>query len=343
MLGVAQPLLAVRDEPTDKGHSQEWLCWCPMARADCPQCGGTGWRTVPVNGAAAVATHRGATAKAAPATARQAVLCECAGDDRYERLLAAAHVPRRYEHCDFANYDTDLQHDETEGRAWNQSRGQAKLVAEAFAREYPQVDQTGLLLMGPCGVGKTHLAVAVLKAACAKGAVALYCDYRELLKQIQASYNPVSQTTEMDVLDPVLTAEMLLLDDLGSSKPSPWALETVGHILNTRYNEKRVTLITTNYLDTAAGKDAPRDTFAEKRMRSGPLTVPAGENVVIPTGRGSRVRLPSGQALAEHREESLALRIGERIRSRLYEMCRTVEIYAPDYRKEIRQAGRLRP
>ncbi len=283
-----------------------------------------------MNGAAAIATHRGATAKAAPATARQAVLCECAGDDRYERLLAAARIPRRYEHCDFESFDTDhcdAPEHGADATRYNQSLAQAKVVAEAFAREYPQVDQTGLLLMGPCGVGKTHLAVAVLKAACAKGSVALYCDYRELLKQIQASYNPVSQTTEMEVLDPVLTAELLLLDDLGSSKPSPWALETVGHILNTRYNEKRVTLITTNYLDTAPQKDAQRDAFAEKRMRSGPLWT----------------RLPSGQAIAEHREESLALRIGERIRSRLYEMCRTVEIYAPDYRKEIRQAGRLRP
>jgi DNA replication protein DnaC len=255
------------------------------------------------------------------ATARQAVLCDCAGDDRTERLLAAARIPKRYEHCDFESYETDIQHEESDGPAWNRSRAQARLIAEAFAREYPQVDQTGLLLMGPCGVGKTHLAVAVLKAACGKGAAALFSDYRELLKQIQASYNPDRQASEMDVLEPVLTAELLLLDDLGSSKPSAWALETVGHILNTRYNEKRVTLITTNYLDSAPGKDAPRDMFAEKRT----------------------LRMPSGQAVAEHREENLSQRIGERIRSRLYEMCRTVEIYAPDYRKEIRQAGRLRP
>jgi len=287
-----------------------------MARADCPKCSGTGWRTVAVNG------KEGA---ARAATARQAVLCDCAGDDRLTRLLAAARIPKRYEKHDFENYETDIQHEEAEGPGWNRSRAQAKLIAEAFARNYPQVEDTGLLFMGPCGVGKTHLAIAVIRTLMERGHSALFCDYRELLKQIQASYNPDRQATELEVLEPVLTCELLLLDDLGSSKPSAWALETVGHILNTRYNEKRVTLITTNYLDATPGKDgqaaAPRDTFAEKRT----------------------LRMPSGQAVAEHREESLAQRVGERIRSRLYEMCRTVEIYAPDYRKEIRQAGRLRP
>jgi len=285
-----------------------------MARADCPKCGGTGWRTVAVVGKGGAA--------------REAALCDCAGDDRLERLLMAARIPKRYEDCDFPSYDTnhyDLQENGPNASLYNQSLQQAKTVVVGFAREYPNVEESGLLLMGGCGVGKTHLAVAVLKSLIGRGHAALFCDYRELLKQIQASYNPDRQATELEVLEPVLTCELLLLDDLGSSKPSAWALETVGHILNTRYNEKRVTLITTNYLDAAPGKDGqaavPRDTFAEKRT----------------------LRMPSGQAVAEHREESLAQRVGERIRSRLYEMCRTVEIYAPDYRKEIRQAGRLRP
>jgi len=53
-------------------------------------------------------------------------------------------------------------------------------------------------------------------------------------------------------------------------------------------------------------------------------------------------RLPSGQVIRAHSEETLADRISQRIRSRLYEMCRTVEMIAPDYRKEIRQAGGVR-
>jgi len=267
-----------------------------MAQADCPQCSGTGWRLVPADGP--------------ESSARVAVRCECSAPDRDTRLLERARVPKRYEHCDLSNFDVDIYSSESGGAAWDRSLEQARLLVQGFVRNYPQVEEQGLLLMGPCGVGKTHLAVAAFKELVLRGHEGLFYDYRELLKEIQASYNPVNQSTEMSVLEPVLKAELLLLDDLGASKPSAWALETVGHILNSRYNEKRITLITTNYLD---GESAQR----------------------------ARSVLPSGEAVV-NTEDTLADRVGQRIRSRLYEMCRTVEIFARDYRKVIRQAGRLR-
>jgi len=286
-----------------------------MAHNDCPLCGGTGWKTVERVAADEKAQRvslDAAGGRQGPPRLVWAVPCDCTGEDRATRLMARTRIPRRYEHCDFENFDTtDLYEGSREAAAWNRNLEQAKLVAEAFARDFPMANDTGLLLMGPCGSGKTHLAVSALRQIAMRGHTALFYDYRELLKEIQASYNPESQTTELDVLEPVLTADALLLDDLGASKPSAWALETVGHILNTRYNEKRVTLLTTNYLDGAAGRDTP-----------GP-------------------RLPSGQSISAAREDSLSDRLGTRIRSRLYEMCRTIEVSAPDYRM-IRQAGRVR-
>jgi DNA replication protein DnaC len=319
-----------------------------MAQPDCPQCGGSGWKTVERvaadEDARRVAVQRtaraggasaGGGAAAAPATAAVsvtagpsklvwAVPCDCAGNDRTTRAIARTRLPKRYEHCDFSNFDTDLYDTEPGAEAWNRSLKQTRIVMEAFAREFPAGSQSGILLMGPCGVGKTHLAVAALRALVLRGHQALFYDYRELLKEIQASYNAVSQTTEMSVLEPVLTAEVLLLDDIGASKPSAWALETVGHILNTRYNERRVTLLTTNYLDIP-----------------GPAAIATAGRSASSSRSSANSGSTFGVAPAQQ-EDSLTDRLSMRIRSRLYEMCRTVEVAAPDYRREIRQAGRVR-
>ena len=250
-----------------------------------------------------------------------AVPCDCTAGDRSQRVLAKARVPERYRHCDFENYETDNEIESAtrpQLDAYGRSLAQAKLIVQRFAQEFSPVPEMhsehGLLLMGPCGVGKTHLAVAALKEIVLRGHSGLFYDYRELLKEIQDSYNAESQSTEMGVLEPVLKADILVLDDVGSSKPSMWALETVGHVLNTRYNEKRVTLLTTNFLDSE---------------------VPANGAAPATSPRVAGMRTPTI-------EDSLTERVGRRIRSRLYEMCRTIEIFAPDYRKEIRNISRLR-
>ncbi|HXX20666.1 MAG TPA: ATP-binding protein [Candidatus Acidoferrum sp.] len=288
-----------------------------MARADCPICQGSGWKVVErtTKGAQVFSTDKPGGGIGEPKMV-WAIPCDCTAGDRTERALAKARVPERYRHCDFDNYETDNEIENVSRAqldAWNRSLAQAKLVVQRFAAEFPVGSEHGLLLMGPCGVGKTHLAVAALKEIVLRGHSGLFYDYRELLKAIQDSYNPESQTTEMGVLEPVLKAELLVLDDVGSSKPSLWALETVGHILNTRYNEKRVTLLTTNFLDTDAADGLP----------------------AAPPPRVAGARTPIA-------EDSLTDRVGKRIRSRLYEMCRTIEIFAPDYRKEIRNISRFR-
>ena len=293
-----------------------------MAQPDCPHCQGSGWKVVErdAQGAQPLATDRpGASSQGEPKMF-WAVPCDCTTGDRTERALQRARVPERYRHCDFENYETDneiINASSDQLAAWNRSLSQAKMFVQRFAQEYSPVpgmqSEHGILLMGPCGVGKTHLAVSAMKTIVLRGHSGLFYDYRELLKAIQDSYNPENQATEMSVLEPVLKTEILVLDDVGSSKPSPWALETVGHILNTRYNEKRVTILTTNFPDSDA----------------------ASAN---PSSQPSRVAGTRSPTV----EDSLTERVGKRIRSRLYEMCRTLEINAPDYRKEIRHAGRVR-
>src|SRR6202451_3038336 len=291
-----------------------------MAQADCPHCQGSGWKVVErtTEGARALSADKPGTSSQGEPKLVWAVPCDCTAGDRTERALARARVPERYRHCDFDNYETDNDIENVSPQqiaVFNRSLIQAKLMAQKFAKEFTPIREQaepGLLLMGPCGVGKTHLAVSALKEIVLRGYSGLFYDYRELLKEIQDSYNAESQATEMGVLEPVLKAEIFVLDDVGSSKPSLWALETVGHVLNTRYNEKRVTLLTTNFLDSDA----------------------AGAN---PAGPSAVSRLAGMRAPAI--DDSLTERVGKRIRSRLYEMCRTVEIFGTDDRKEIRTAS----
>lgn len=288
-----------------------------MAQLQCPLCGGTGWRLVERvdanQKAERVIQRKDATpgASAGRPKLTWAIPCDCSEADRATRSLARARIPRRYEHCDFESFATDFWEGRSEAVAWDRSLAQAKLVVQGFARNYPAAGETGLLLMGPCGVGKTHLAVAALRELMARGHEARFYDYRELLKELQASYDPDHPISETGVLEPVLKSEILLIDDIGASKPSPWALDTIGHILNKRYNDKRVTLLTTNYLD-----------FADAEP-----TVPS---------------LPSGQKISGLREETLVDRLGQRVRSRLYEMCRKVEIVSADFRSEILRRDRVR-
>jgi len=248
----------------------------------CPACGGSGWKS----------SH----------SERRVVRCACRLKSRAETLLAAARIPRRYEHCELSNFEFDGPH---------RHLAPARLAACKFVEEYP-IDNTGLLLIGSIGVGKTHLAVGVAKALIlGKGIPCLFYDYRELLKQIQNCYNDSVRATELEVLRPVFEVEVLVLDELGAVKPSEWVWDTVSLILNTRYNHSRTTIITTNFPDLPK-RTHPSDTR------------------------------PASFEMARHAasDETLGDRITERMRSRLHEMCRVITIAGnTDFRLAVRSAS----
>lgn len=96
-----------------------------------------------------------------------------------------------------------------------------------------------------------------------KGIPCRFYEFGSLLKEIQNSYNPVSQTSELKVLAPVFEAEVLVQDELGASKPTVWVRDTMMQIINTRYNDKKLTIFTTNYLD---GRRTARAETLEDRI-----------------------------------------------------------------------------
>jgi DNA replication protein DnaC len=224
----------------------------------CQRCFGTGHEVIPGKGARR---------------------CECRTKNTQAKLFEAARIPRRYEHCTLDNYK---KRNITQWRAI----GAASNILDNY--HAGEIDR-GLLFMGPVGVGKTHLSVAILKGLIEQGVQCLFYDFGTLLKHIQDSYNKVSNTSEMSVLAPVYQAEVLVLDELGASKPTDWVRDTMMNIIGKRYNDKRLTIFTTNYMDAR--------------------------------------RAPT--------EETLEDRVGVRLRSRLYEMCRTVLLDGDDYRKQL--------
>jgi DNA replication protein DnaC len=242
---------------TEEGEAPQDLAARPEFVV-CPFCFGSGMEVIPGKGARR---------------------CRCCEQDIRTKLLEAAHIPRRYEQCLLSNYQPATN---------NGSQLRAFNYAYRLVREYPSVGR-GLLFIGPAGIGKTHLSVAVLRGLVEKGVPCLFYEFGALLKEIQDSYNPASQSSELKVLAPVYEAEVLVLDELGAMKPTDWIRDTMTQVIGRRYNDRKLTIFTTNY--------------------------------------GDERRQPS--------EETLEDRIGARLRSRLYEMCRTVVVTGEDYRRRF--------
>ena len=184
----------------------------------CPICDDTGWKPVEQNGV------------------RRVERCDCWREALTVTRLADARIPPRYRRCDLDGFCTNTD-----------SLIAAVRKARKFAETFPVVDK-GLFFLGKPGLGKTHLSVAILREVVRRtNARALFYDVRELLKDIRNTYNPVVRSTELQVIQPVMEAELLVLDDLGAEKTSEWVEETLNLIVNTRYNEKRITIFTSNY------------------------------------------------------------------------------------------------
>ena len=222
--------------------------------------------------------------------------CDCAARERVKHVEDRAGIPPLYRNASFDNFQLP-ENNEIAHRAL----GLVMRIVRTYTREFPYGEKPGLLLIGETGTGKTHLAVAALRILISRGFDGLFFDYLNLLDRIRASYDKASGEADREAFRAAMDTEILLLDDLGSQRLTEWTEDTVTSIITYRCNHKKALIATTNLPDPDAGA-----TFLDR-----PTATPG---------------------LIEHRE-TLGEKVGTRVRSRLFEMCKVVRMpHVEDYR-----------
>lgn len=227
--------------------------------------------------------------------------CSCRIQKRIDGRLEKAGIPALYRAETLDTFQAIGEH---------ASKGRALAAARGFVENYPVGTKgRGLLLVGPVGVGKTHLAVGILRELILeRGAAGLFCDFRQLMAAMKETYGRRGKN-EAEILAPVFAADVVILDELGGARRTDWSFETIESILNGRYNDQRSTIITTN-LANAAPKAT--DLFSQGD----------GDDY----GAASLRQVMTGETLGD--------RIGARMHSRLQQMCQVVNMAGDDYRQK---------
>jgi len=265
----------------------------------CPRCQGSGFRYVDEG-------------------KQGVVICECKNDNRAERLLRAAAIPKKYAECSLDNYVTSKE---------NPFLEQAHVKATGYVDQYfTQASARGLLFQGPPGLGKTHLAVGIIRRLIElKSVSCFFCNFAAELQRIRDS---MSSDKSLVLPRLVYDAEIVVLDDFGVQRWSSWVQDQMSNVISNRYDNGRATIITTNLSDKPT-----EERQAERVANLKRLGVMNSKGEIDNWQKGRLEQIGIRFTAVRDEPETLEDQLGDRLRSRLYEMCDAVSMHGVDYRK----------
>jgi DNA replication protein DnaC len=228
------------------GHGQGRFVLCQGCnpRLTCPTCHGTG--------------HVVSLDPTTQAAMQLPEPCSCTLKERKVAHLNASGLPHRY--LDASMSVPPMLSDNTVHRRHYidalkrldafAKRAEARLYAEGETH-----DPFFALLFGPVGCGKTYLACALLKRLIMRtGASGRFIEFQQLMFQLRQCYS--EGRSEEELLGPLRRADVLVIDELGKGRTeSEWQMERLDDLVNSRYNEGKLTILTTNFAPLGASPE----------------------------------------------------------------------------------------
>jgi DNA replication protein DnaC len=123
----------------------------------------------------------------------------------------------------------------------------------------------GMWFTGDIGTGKTTVAMLISKAAMAADRTVAIYSLPRLLGRLRDTYSDDARYSLNDLIELLCAVDLLHVDDVGAEQSSPWVLEQLYSIVNTRYEDGRAVLVTTNLI-TRAGDDALREQIGDRTV-----------------------------------------------------------------------------
>jgi len=281
--------------------------------AACRECGGAGYVVEQVLGKTARA-RRCTCQTGCPRCAESGYVLVPQGPSMVAQVCSCRHLDERISLFNKVGIPASVALASFETfRSWSADHASAKALAEDFARKFrAELTTKGFLLYGRPGGGKTHLLCAALRhLTLEKGIGARYVEFMLLLSDIRAGFD--SNRGHMEILRPLIQVPVLAIDELAKERGTDWERSMLDELISRRFNAGLTTLFATNY-------------FLEDRA--------------VPESPGRSVNTRSPQFQRDAESMTLSQRVGDRIYSRLNEMCVFVKLDpGHDLRKDRAGSG----